>query len=239
MAANVRPVCVAPRQLDMRDPVYQCVSQLSELLEPWQTSSFLRNGKIEMQLKLFIGAAWERGNPGARAFVMDKAFYLPGKASYPSGKDEKQRRKKKGGLDLVALEDGEPRFWIETKCSFFEDEGNGLECASSALSQADRTADSLIAELQRCPVYLVHFVNSIPDASHYPDFVSRKFARLRAGAGARRLRSGRTDAQMREAHLENLQMYYAAHRGERQYEASAVVDIYAPAILEGIIVKLT
>jgi hypothetical protein len=96
MAANVAPVCVELRQLDMHDTVYQCVSQLSELLEPWQTSSFLRNGKIEMQLKLFIGAAWERGNPRARAFVMDKAFYQPGKESYPSGKDEKQRRKKKG-----------------------------------------------------------------------------------------------------------------------------------------------
>ena len=83
--------------LAANDLVLICINAMPNLLGRMPVDSLLTNGKIEKQLKFFLAAAWEHANPAARAYVMDKRPF--------NGFE----------LDLLAFEDGRPKFWIEAK----------------------------------------------------------------------------------------------------------------------------
>lgn len=54
------------------DPVSACIGIMRKLLRLLPVNCLLTNGKIEKQLKFFLGAAWQHGNPVTRAYSMDK-----------------------------------------------------------------------------------------------------------------------------------------------------------------------
>lgn len=88
--------------LDDTDPVLQCLNSVRGL-KARCGRSLLVNGKIEMQLKLLIGRAWESGSR-RRAYVIDKPFYLAGgKAMGGIKRGRKHRVSSRGGVDLLAL----------------------------------------------------------------------------------------------------------------------------------------
>jgi len=108
-------------------------------------------------------------------------------------------------LDLVALDNGMPAFWVETKCTF-RSAGDRSFCdvAIDALAKiqdySDRLGETTWREVgmwrdltdeihafqraivaDRCPAYIVNFVTSAPGAdSGLPQFVTRKFPTQKA-----------------------------------------------------------
>ncbi len=168
------------QRLHDQDPVVQSLRLITRgrLLAPFTRSRILANGKIEKQLKLFLAIAWIRGGRN-RACVMDKRF---------NGRE----------LDLLALQNAKPRYWIETKCDFREAPREAEDSACDALEKIyraraafhgsgeeddDEPADDKVAafteEVRSCPAYIVHFLNSVPrkDDPRHPSFILRKFPR--------------------------------------------------------------
>lgn len=142
--------------------VCECLASISpRLRDPNLPSDYLLvNGKIEKQLKYFVGATWQATGHG-RAYVMDKRFPRE--------------------LDLLALENLEARFWMELKCSFREDPIDSVQSATRALIQSQRIVAEIDPHLDQCPGFIIHLVNSIPDECdpHLPPWVQDKFANLR------------------------------------------------------------
>jgi hypothetical protein len=97
------------------DPVVQSLKLIKErrLLASFTKPRVLANGKLEKQLKLFLATAWIRRGRN-RACVMDKRC---------------NRRE----LDLLALQNAEPRYWVETKCDFRESPREAKKSARDAL----------------------------------------------------------------------------------------------------------
>jgi hypothetical protein len=222
---------IRPTLLREDNPVHWCVSEMRNRLRPFRHSALLLNGKLEMLIKAFIGTAWE-GKSHTHAFVMDKHF-----------KADKSRPRI-GGIDFLALKQGHSQFWIETKCSFFEDPRDGERSARSALKQTDATVGRLQAELTNADVYIVHFVNSSPfrRAHLFREFVLDKFP-----TGSKRDSSldqkewNRVVADRRKEHIEALEQIYVHHRGKRagrRYQSSAIIPISRNPLVDAIVVKL-
>ena len=216
------------KRLSKNDPVLNCVRTMPKLLAPLKGNSLLVNGKIEMQLKAVIGAAWETKGMATRSYVMDKGFKRLKKRS--SGRPKNATGYVKiGGLDLLAFEHGEPAFWIETKCSFFEDAEDGRRNAHSAARQTKVTFARLIPELSTCPVYIVHFLNSIPPLNVpsqgvlRSQFVLDKFKRLR---------------KKEQMTAEALAEIYTARLRPKHFHSSAIVRISSEPIVDAVVVKL-
>ena len=141
--------------LRKNDPVVRCLRRATRLLEPLGKTDVLSNGKVEKQIKLFLAAAWLERRMRDRACVMDKKF---------NGRE----------LDLLALRNGLPKFWLETKCDFREKSKEAEASARRALQQVRETRERLrdpwegsvpLAfrdQLRSCPSYIVHFLNSTP-----------------------------------------------------------------------------
>ena len=148
--------------------VCECLASVSPRLQDPELPShyLLVGGKVEKQLKYFVGATWQAMGQG-RAYVMDKRFARE--------------------LDLLAFENLRPRFWMELKCSFREDPTDSLHSATRALIQTQQIVAALDPRLSQCPGFIIHFVNSIPDHRdpHLPDWVLDKFAGLRISVPVR------------------------------------------------------
>ncbi|HVO45812.1 MAG TPA: hypothetical protein VMT29_05700 [Steroidobacteraceae bacterium] len=180
-----------------------------------------------MQLKLLIGRAWEKSSRSA-TYVMDKRFG------------------RKGGLDLVALKRGGAEFWIETKCSFFEDFRDGTSSARKALKQSGRGGGKLTADLKESDVYIVHFLNCVPAGNRhsppFPQFVLDKYRRLRTGADRLRQKYAISDDLYRRSLLNWLMFLYGKPRNTRAKvrtrQMRGMVLSKMP-VLEALIVKLT
>jgi hypothetical protein len=225
--------------LGERDPVLQCLESMRKRKKQWGRS-LLVNGQIEMQLKYFIGQAWERLST-RNAYVMDKQFHSSASNEMPGGEKKKGNgTATKGGRDLLALKGTKAKFWIETKCSFFEDHSRGQGSAIKALSQADQTKGNLIPILRTCPVYIVHFLNSMPTA-RFPPFVLKRYQRFTKRAKRFQERHRMTARLFRECQLEWLRSIYAGHRGgdaRRNYDCSAVIELSKRPVLKALVVKL-
>jgi hypothetical protein len=165
--------------LDDDDEVVKCLAQMRGMLRHLSSADVLANGKVEKQLKLLLASAWIKGHEDTRACVMDKRF---------------NRRE----LDLLALQKGIPKFWIETKCDFLEKGNDARSSARQALKQVRSTRSDLgqstwhedglyrkhgealqsfRREIKNCPTYVVHFLNSVPnnENSRYPPLVMLKY----------------------------------------------------------------
>jgi hypothetical protein len=216
------------KRLSKKDPVLKCVRAMEGLLAPLKGNSLLVNGKIEMQLKAIIGAAWEKKGRTTRSYVMDKGFKRRKERS-KDGQKNATGYVKIGGLDLLAFEHGEPAFWIETKCSFFEDPVDGRRNSHSAVRQTKATFARLVPELSDCPIYIVHFLNSIPPSNApsqstlRPQFVLNKFKRLR------------NNAKMTPEALAEI---YANRLGQRHFHSLEIVRISNKPIVDAVVVKL-
>jgi hypothetical protein len=149
--------------LASNDPVSECIGTMGDLLQLLPVNCLLTNGKIEKQLKFFLGAAWERGNPITRAYAMDKRPF--------DGFE----------LDLLTFEDGRPKFWIEAKASFQDDWNDVQRCAEKALNQATARIGSVARRSQGCAGYIVHFLTSLPQPAgiRLPQYMWDVFERLR------------------------------------------------------------
>lgn len=139
------------------------IAVMSSLLKLDQLPAnyLLVGGQVEKQLKWLIAAAWQVSNPAARAYVMDKNFSRQ--------------------LDLLALESREHRFWLETKCTFRQDQGKSQKVASDALRQVREIVAFLDPLLEAVPGYIVHFLSSTPQDQDLllPAWVLAKYAALR------------------------------------------------------------
>jgi hypothetical protein len=215
------------RAVPPTDPVAKCLALVRQELKARRDRSLLWNGKIEMQLKLLIGRAWERSSRTA-TYVMDKQFG------------------KKGGLDLVALRGSRAKFWIETKCSFFEDFRDGTSSAGKALKQSGPGGGRLTADVKESDVYIVHFLNCVPAGNKhsppFPQFVLKKYRRLRTGADRLRQRYAISEDLYRRSVLNWLMFLYGKPRKARAKvrtrQMRGVVLSQMP-VLEALIVKLT
>lgn len=210
--------------LEPADYVFKCASAIKDLLKEVPIQYLLIAGKIEMPLRLFIGAAWEKSPwdttyTSSRAYVMDKEF-------------------NRAPLDLLALEQSdvnagivEPKFWVETKCSIAEDQGDVWKEAKKALNQTRDYADKLNNRTNpqhqafaTCDAYIVHFLTSPPskDDKLLPPWVMKKFDRLRGpGVGPMTLES-----------------YYKYGLAER-YDSSKVIPIRPDhRSVDAVVVKL-
>src|ERR1700733_10845742 len=222
------PPYVKPTRLGKSNEVHNCVSEMRKRLLPFKGSALLLNGKLEMLIKAFIGTAWE-AKSRTRVFVMDKRF-----------KSTRSRRKF-GGIDFLAFDRSKSQFWIETKCSFFEDPRDGERCARSALRQADETIGHLRDELAETDVYIVHFVNASPFRMRhlFPKFVIDKFpVGSKVNSNLVRDAWNRVAADCRKEHIEYLEQIYASHRGKRWYQSSAIIPIANDPMVDAIVVKL-
>ena len=173
--------------------IIECLTSMPECLRNLDLRSVLTNGKVEAQLKTFLGISWVADNPRGRAYLMDERFGLP------------------GGFDLVAFEDLEPRFWIETKCDFAADRARAERSARDALRQVDRytSHDSLPGDLRECPAYIVHFLCSLPSEGQYPGWASGPFDKHRVSEGdGRRLTGLELRSLYREIDSKNLKRIY-------------------------------
>jgi hypothetical protein len=173
----------------------------------------LTNGNIEKQLKVFIGIAWVEAAPAQRAYVMDK---------------------KLGGafVDLIAFEkvlensreEIQPKFWMETKCTFAECRQDGI--ARGALNQAVTYWGDMHQDVKKCPGYIVHFLCSLPKRGDalLPSWVLEKYP---FGNGA--LRSSPNPAKLEE--------YYKGIAKER-YHSSQVFEIFSDPRVHAVVVRL-
>jgi hypothetical protein len=231
LSGTVAPEDTRPMRLDATDPVYRCIKKMRRLIRPLKGNSLLVNGKIEMLLKSIIGVAWESEKPNDHAFVMDKRFKVQGA---PVGI---------GGLDILAFENRKPKFWIETKCSFFEDSGNGRKSANAALDQTELTFQRLHPHLATCPVYIVHFLNSVPNnCKAWPcdDFVIGKFPKRRCFANKfTDAEKHRRLIEWRHKRINVLRAIYESHHKNRRFDGSAIIPISHDPFVLAIVVRLS
>jgi hypothetical protein len=207
------------------------------MLKSLNSESLLVNGKIEMQLKVFIGTAWEAKDPEERAYVMDKGFKRPRKRRRGTGTSTPASRKGVvvGGLDLVAFQGKFPRFWLETKCSFFEHRDDGVKSARSALEQVRRTSNRLLDDFRQCPAYIVHFINSTPKrpSKSRPQFLLDKYPTAPYMPSTAALQK-----KWRESELRTIEGIYSKKRKKQAYMSSAFVCLNANPSVYAIVVKL-
>jgi len=149
-----------PSNLD-QDLLVQHIKKIPETLGNLPIRYLLTNGKVEKQLKFFVGAAWENVKL-KRAYVMDKRF---------------NNRE----LDLLAFEDGKPKFWFEAKCSFRNDHPNVESSARDAIRQVELINSNLQNDISQSDGYIVHFILSLPEKSDklLSDDAQKKYAKLR------------------------------------------------------------
>ena len=138
------------------------IKQFLRLLAPINNAPspikyFLSNGDIEKQLKLFIGAAWEKGDPTTRAFVMDKKF-----------KDDDAPKEELCEIDFLAFQkrpsrSPRPCFWIEAKCGFASAQHSSMEKGPTVT-----TAKDAVRQVTRAII-------NLPVTTHpFPQAVGRK-----------------------------------------------------------------
>lgn len=162
------------------DPVVAALTTVASRLEVAGIGPELANGNVEAELKLFLASAFRAHNP-AHVCVADKEF---------NG----------APLDLLALRDGVPAFWLEVKCSLRSAGEQSIrkvviealaqiQCYSEGMQRAAwrETAKwpRLAAEIDTfrrainspaCRAYIVHFLNSAPgDADHLPALITSKY----------------------------------------------------------------
>jgi len=171
--------------VDEDDPVVAALTTMAPRLQLAGIGPELANGNVEAELKLFLASAFRAHDP-PYACVADKEF---------NG----------APLDLLALENSDPAFWLEVKCS--------LRCAGQqsirkvvieALAQIQCYSDrmqkvtwletskwpQLAGEIDAfrraitspaCRTYIVDFLNSAPgDADNLPRLITRKYPKQTA-----------------------------------------------------------
>lgn len=144
-----------PNPLDKDDPVLACIRGMQSLLELLPVKYLLTNGKVEKQLKFFMGAAWEKPFPESRASATDKRPF------------------QNLEFDIVAFENRSAKFWAEVKCSFRKDNNDVMKSAVKATNQAMTRIDRVPRADLNCDGYIVHFLNSLPeiDQSQLPAYI--------------------------------------------------------------------
>lgn len=252
------------------DEVVRCLEEIRDSFDAVTAPmrSLLRNGKVEILLKAWLAARWI-GTSGLRRCLMDKEFNeIP--------------------IDLLALERdsqapaayGVPRFWMETKCTFAEDLADVDAATERVLAQIWRYAEKLrespwqeeryfkdrkeVArdfrnQLLGRPVYIVHFLNSMPTEEDWmPEIVTKKFrakqrtdaedlkqsyALPRAGAARierlkQKVQNARDD-QTRGKRAKKRLVSEQASRMRELYENSHIVEISGrvPERLDAVVVK--
>jgi len=124
---------------------------------------------------------------------------------------------------LVAFENGHPKFWIETKCSFIEDERDG------------KTVGRLIPPLEKCPTYIVHFVNTTPKEPRLrPDYVLDKYPEETDFVASQ------SKQAWHKSEVDRIEAIYAEPRRRRKkaYHSSRVLVLHRAPNVYAIVVKL-
>jgi hypothetical protein len=124
-------------------------------------TSLLGNGHIEGALKALLGISLESpGGNGNFAYLMEK--------------DCGER------IDLVAFQNANPVFWIETKSSFLDRLNNCCAAARDAMAQVGNYLKRIDDPLQGTPAYIVHFLGSLPnlEAGQLPVWATCRFEAL-------------------------------------------------------------
>jgi len=147
-----------PILLPVNDQVGLATNAMANLIADLPFQDVLTNGKIEMVLKSFFGAGWKLGAANARQFLMDKHF---------NGQH----------LDLAAFENNDLVFWLETKCSFMQDNADVVHSAEAATEQILGHIQALQdpnfgnhPHFAGAGKYIVHFLLTVPVQLHVPDW---------------------------------------------------------------------
>jgi hypothetical protein len=164
----------------------------------------LTNGKMEGALKTLLGITWVAQAEG-RNYLMDK-------------------RLNRAAIDLVALDNRTPIFWMETKCDFAKDRTAAFRSAETAVEQVRRYTPLLQRhkELRGKPGYIVHFLCPLPDEPDLDWF--RGFSRLRK---KKKVISPR-----------ELESWYRQKLKSREMNGSTVVELNLRPIAEVVVIRL-
>jgi len=132
------------------------------------------------------------------------------------------------GLDLLAFENADQSFFIETKCTFAQDPRDVWASAYRALAQTETLYASLAAnpgdlssQFLACHGYIVHFLNSVP---HPEDRLLPAWLRARYPRG-------------RPVNPADLEAFYRDNR-EPRYNSSVVLKIWDELRVYAIVVQL-
>jgi hypothetical protein len=165
--------------------VRECFANMNQLQSFRDSIWLLTNGKVEKQLKAFLGESWANCNREHRAFIMDKKFDVRLEGTEHFVIDQFEKRKSIE-LDLLVFDRdtdliAAPTFWVEAKCSFVNDAGDINTSAIKAVGQACDALRRLRREFDRCPGYIVHFLINLPKENdpRLPGWVHRIYADLR------------------------------------------------------------
>lgn len=194
------------------DFVLSAVRGMATILNSFSSAYSLTNGNVETLLKNVFGMAWI-GTLTSRAYVMDKQF----KRTDTNGRGP--------AIDLVAFDNREPQFWVETKCTFAECGEAAKRTATEALLQAWEYRTNLASQLEGHPGYILHFLSSVPQRTEFglPLWVLQKFADLG------------TDRILPELLLE----HYRIH-ANGQYATSAIerISVSPRPLVDAVIIQL-
>jgi len=144
------------------------ILKLREARVPVRT--VLTNGHLEREMKFLLGMAAEKS--GRHLCFVEKSF-------------------SKVPIDLVAFTDSrntrrnvKPAFWVETKSSFSrkcEDQRKQVKRVHAQIKKyVEKLCDTEHHSFLECPIYVVHFVMSLPESDKHPLVLGSRFTPNRA-----------------------------------------------------------
>lgn len=139
------------------------LNNLAAVLRQVRPRGALLNGNIEMFLKAVFASHFDALEGGRWRYVMDKNFGSQ--------------------VDLLLLFDKAPKCAIEFKSTLLEDGTGSRYAAERAVAQAQVSADlsRTNEEFRQCESYVIHFLSTHYPEGELPDFIYRRFERLRNG----------------------------------------------------------
>ena len=150
----------------MRDFIDGALRNLVVVLKHVRPRGALLNGNIEMFLKAVFASHFDALEGGRWRYVMDKKFGSQ--------------------VDLLLLLDKAPKCAIEFKSTLLEDGAGSRYAAEDAVAKAQVSADlsrSKREQFGQCESYVIHFLSTHYPKGELPDFIYRRFERLRNGVG--------------------------------------------------------
>lgn len=150
----------------MRNVIDDALRNLVVVLKHVRPRGVLLNGNVEMFLKAVFASHFDALEGGRWRYVMDKNFGSQ--------------------IDLLLLLDRAPRCAIEFKSTLLEDGTGSMHAAERAVAQAQVSADlsrSNREQFGQCESYVIHFLSTHYPKGELPDFIYRRFERLRNGVG--------------------------------------------------------
>ena len=147
----------------MRDVINDALRNLVVVLKHVRPRGTLLNGNTEMFLKAVFASHFDALEDGRWRYVIDKNFGSQ--------------------VDLLLLLDKAPKCAIEFKSTLLEDGTGSGYAAERAVAQAQVSADlsRTNEDFRQCESYVIHFLSTHYPRGELPNFIYRRFERLRNG----------------------------------------------------------